>query len=755
MKILTVTNTSTNNYGSVLQAFALQKKLAELGADAYVLRKNGPTKSMLQKLLSYFTTKHYSVKDKLAIRKSRKQYAKKRSKLNEFYANNIQSLVCHSLNEASILAEAADVLLAGSDLIWSSDADMLSEFTTLQFGPAELKRFSYAASVGAEKYDESSEKIIRKGLANFSAVSVRESSTVNLIQGLTCKNVIQNIDPVFLFDSSFWDNVAAKRIIENPYILVYVLRPEPLTLAAARKLSEITGKEIFVISNRIIDGMNNITDAGAEDWLSYIKNADYVLTNSFHGTAFAVVFKKRFLAVAIEGNGIRVSDFLASIGLENRIALSLDDVEKIDEPVDWESVDELLKEQRNSASSYLSTICDSKSKSQQLFSSKSKCCGCAACANVCPKNAITMTEDDDGFMYPETDYEKCVDCGACLRSCYYQNQVAKSELRAAWAGVSTNTEILARSASGGVFASLAMSFLENGGYVAGVELIDSDGGLKPVHSVIHSSDELVRFQSSKYAHSETGFVYREIRELLSNGQNVLFSGTSCQVAGLKGFLGKVYDNLFTVDIICHGVPSVKMLQSYLNFLKEKYHSNVTEINFRDKNQGWGEKGFVTFQSNKKITIDPYHSSFYKLYLMGAAYRLNCYTCPYTNCRKRPGDLTLGDFWGVAKVQPELLSVNGGPWKKDNGISCVLVNSLKGEDLLNRYGSSLELRQTSAEKITVRNKLLTRPTSYFSRRDDVLRLLREKGYRALDRWFWRKYGLLIKARFWWRKLKTVR
>lgn len=761
MKVYTITNSSINNYGAILQAFALQTKMKQFGTDAYVLRMLAPSKSKMQKLMAYLPDKHYTVKDKLEIRNSRKKYAKKIHKLNAFYEKNIQSLVCHSLKEASFLADSADVMIAGSDQIWSPNGHMLSAFTTLQFGSSHIKRYSYAASVGALQYDADSEKLMRTGLEKIEGISVRESSTVDLIQGLTDKKVIQNIDPTLLFDSSFWNNYAGDRIISDPYIFVYMLRPEPLTLAMAKRLSEKTGKELYVISNKILDGVNNITDAGIEDWLSYIKHADYVITNSFHGTAFSVLFKKQLLSVAVEGSGMRVADFLGGIGLQDRIASVLDDVDKIDSEIAWDSADLLLKKQRAAAETYLSGIVQSDNstapKKIELFNSKSKCCGCSACMNICPKGAISMQEDECGFLYPKIDEDKCVKCGMCMKVCAYQNTVTCSQLKSAYAGISTSEEIRAVSASGGAFASIATDFLKKGGVVVGSEMMDSSGGLKPFHRIIDSVNELFRLQSSKYAHSEIGYVYQKVKHLLNDGKRVLFSGTSCQIAGLKGYLQKEYENLFTIDIICHGVPSAKLMQGYQKMLEDRFHREVTNINFRDKRKGWGEKGFVSLRDTinasetKEVLIDPSTSSYYKLYLMGAAYRENCYTCPYTNCKKRPGDLTLGDFWGIEKVHPEFLTSNGGPWKREEGISCFLVNSEKGEQLLQKYGSLLELKHTSAEKITFRNKMLTRPTFYFSKRDTILKKFQEHGYAGVDRWFWKTYGTKIKAKNMWMKL----
>ena len=761
MKIYTITNSSINNYGAILQAFALQKKLTMSGCDSYVLRKIDPPISRLEKLKKFIKPQaHYSFQDRLHIRQSRKLYAHKIKKLNAFYHGNIKSFVCHSLEEASVLVSGADAMVAGSDQIWSPSAHMLSEFTTLQFGPKYIKRFSYAASVGSKSYDEDSELIMREGLKDFSGISVRESSTVNLIKNLTDQDVQQHIDPTLLFDQSFWNNYTSERIITQPYILVYMLRPEPLTLALAQKLSDITGKPLYVISNRIIEKARNITDAGIEDWLSYIKYADYVITNSFHGTAFSVIFKKQFLSVAVEGSGIRVSDFLSSISLSERIAGSVEDINKINETIDWQSADCLLETARQRANDYISKIITPEKTADEreviLYRAKGECCGCGACASICPRKAISLKEDENGFVYPQIDHEKCVKCHLCKKVCLYQNGLPNAEMLRAYAAVCTENGLLDRSASGGVFAAIAKEFLNGGGVVFGCAYVEENGGLHPKHIEVDNVHDLVKLQSSKYAQSNLGETFLRVRNYLKEGRRVLYSGTSCQIAGLRGYLSNLQcEKLFTIDIICHGVPSDKIFQSYLKMIENKKQIKICDINFRDKKFGWGEKGSIGYyplnkRNNKKtpsferkaIKIDPLTSSYYKLYLIGAFYRENCYTCPFTDWKKRPGDITIGDYWGIKNQHPEYLKTNGGDWDEKRGVSCILINSKKGSDIVERWGRNLDLKDTIFEKISFRNKLLTRPAFYFEHRSDLLNTFQTEGYDGIDQWFWKTYGLKL-------------
>lgn len=748
--VAVVTNMDTGNYGSCLQAFALQHKLNELGAGSYVVKKSGKKNPWYIKLRNVFfkTGNKYSRKDKRAIKNARKAFREKNRKLAVFCEKNISMRLCSSLKGAEMAAGDADILLAGSDQIWSPVAGLLSDFTLLNFGPDYLKRYAYAASVGTAVLDPKSEALMKKNLSRFDGITLRESSSVPLIQSLTEKPVCETVDPTLLYDAAFWNQYTADRIETEPYIFVYMLRPEPVTMQAARALAKKTGCKICLFSNRILEepGVKNITDAGIEEFLGYIKHADYIVTNSFHGTAFSVQFRKQFVSVAISGSGMRVKDFLGGIGLEGRIISSDADVERVFNEIDWNKSEQLVQMQREGSEEYLKKLIASNMrpdpKQAPLFRGKTECCGCAACKNICPKGAITLVPDEAGFMYPKVNAELCIHCGLCKLVCTYQKGLPASEVRTAYAAAAREEGVRLGSASGGAFAALAKAFLQNGGVVFGCEMQNRDCGLTPAHVFIESEDELYRLQTSKYAQSDIGDAYRCAKKFLDAGRQVLFSGTPCQIGGLRGYLrGKSYENLYMVDIICHGVPSAQLLQAWQHYLEGQKKIKIDNINFRDKKYGWGVRGTITYHTDAadsaQLGFDPYNSSFYSLYLKAAFYRENCYSCPYANVNHRPGDLTLGDFWGIDSQHPELLSE--GEWKMKQGISCVLVNSEQGERLMCEYGEALDYRLSNLDKVTFGNKMLLRPSGYKGMREVVLRRYAEGGYRAVDRWFRRKFG----------------
>lgn len=346
-----------------------------------------------------------------------------------------------------------------------------------------------------------------------------------------------------------------------------------------------------------------------------------------------------------------------------------------------------------------------------------------------------MATDADGFLYPQVDEEKCIRCGLCERVCAYQKGGTPVSDKAVYAAVSGDTD-LARSASGGIFASLAQAVLADGGVVFGAAMVCEDGLLTVRHIGVTEREELIRLKGSKYVQSDMGDTYRQVRERLAAGQRVLFSGTPCQVAGLKGYLQKEEPLLFTVEIVCHGVPSTKLFRDYLAHEEAKRSAKITAFRFRDKSAGWQLRGAMELTDDagntRTVTFAPEESSYYQLFLNGYTYRENCYSCPYAS-EHRAGDVTIGDYWGIELVHPELLAENGGAIEEKRGVSCLIVNNETGRAILDRYGGGILRFPSSYDKAARYNRQLTAPSAKKAERETVLALARE-DYGALERWY---------------------
>lgn len=311
------------------------------------------------------------------------------------------------------------------------------------------------------------------------------------------------------------------------------------------------------------------------------------------------------------------------------------------------------------------------------------CTGCGLCANVCSKDAIHMVWSKDGFLVPSVDVVSCVNCGMCVKQCIaleekepYRDDLNSVESYGGW---NKDVDIQLSSSSGGVFTALAVKVIAQGGVVFGVVWKDK---LTAVFDKTDSVDGLARMRGSKYTPAVPGNVYREVRNELKIGRQVLFSGTPCQVHALKKYLRKDYENLLTVDIVCHGVPSHLILERYIEGDEAKTGKEIDYVSFRDKPEGW-----LCFHVTRHYTDGGQQSEalvtdmYMRMFLCDKALNHVCYNCPYAHI-PRQGDITLGDYWGVEKLRPE--------WPIDKGVSSIMVNTSKGSVALNCLTDNLEL-----------------------------------------------------------------
>ncbi len=302
--------------------------------------------------------------------------------------------------------------------------------------------------------------------------------------------------------------------------------------------------------------------------------------------------------------------------------------------------------------------------------SQQKCTGCRSCYMSCPKACILMQEDSEGFFYPIVDTKKCVGCGLCVKNCPILSPVKLDWIKAnRFALILKDSEVLTKSSSGGLFAGVASYFLKNGGVVFGASY---DENLSVHHIAIESENEIYLLQGSKYVTSNTGQTFEQVKTLLKNDRLVLYSGSPCQIAGLKAYLGRQYENLFTMDLICHGVPSAKLFRKYLEWLGKKNHGKIIYYGFRDKDvAGWSCGGKIKTKTKTK-TLEGFCDPYYHQFLICGTYRESCYVCPFAKSTQRIGDITMGDFWGTDKSYPDI------PVK--DGISLCSVNTEQGKRL---------------------------------------------------------------------------
>ncbi len=367
---------------------------------------------------------------------------------------------------------------------------------------------------------------------------------------------------------------------------------------------------------------------------------------------------------------------------------------------------------------------------------KNKCFGCRACFNICPAKAIIMQEDEEGFFYPIVNKEKCTNCGLCKKACPSLN---KSEVYGHNSknpdcyAVMANDETRAVSSSGGAFTLIANEIFEQGGVVCGVAYV----GRKVQHIIIDNPDDMYKLRGSKYVQSDTNTVYSQIKDILKTGRKVLFTGTPCQVAGLYSYLNKDYDNLVTVDLLCHGVPPQKVFDKYLEETigDEKF----LNADFRDKKQGWTV--YLTVKTNKKEYYGCQKTDNYlNAFLKNMCLRPSCSTCPFTSTQ-READITIGDFWKVERYNKNL--------NDSKGTSLILLNNKKSQKLFNTINNNFKVvKKVPIEYAKYYNITLYTPLKQHTNRRAFFRLFNsDKTLREIvDYCNKNKYDALI-MNFW--------
>ena len=316
------------------------------------------------------------------------------------------------------------------------------------------------------------------------------------------------------------------------------------------------------------------------------------------------------------------------------------------------------------------------------------CTGCSACANICPVKCIDMSADEHGFLYPQINHELCIQCGACDKVCQEGlKKRVEDSIPLAYAAYAKDYMSRMSSSSGGLFGLLAEAVLESGGVVAGAAM--SDDGYYIEHVLIAKAEQLSMLRGSKYVQSRLNDSFSKIKEFLKDGKKVLFSGTPCQVDGLKAFLDKDYENLLCVDTVCHGVPSEMIWKKYCKEVEKSTGSKITRVNFRHKKYSWERlKESMAHEGGRTIYRAKKQDPYLRLFLKNYGLRPSCYNCCHKGLN-RNSDITLADFWGIGKVVPS--------FSDGKGVSLVLVHSQKGKDIISAISDKIVTSEANAVK----------------------------------------------------------
>jgi coenzyme F420-reducing hydrogenase beta subunit len=696
------------NYGATLQAFALKSYLNELGYNAGVFsyKKTGlglSGKSLKGRISSFLGSLNRSEADSL----------EKKNKFESFHERYL------NLNEDG----DSRIFLTGSDQVWNASR-ALDPTYFLRFVDNIRYRASYAASMGTDKIPNDKKDVFKRYIESLDKVSVREEGARKCIEEIYTGDISVNVDPTLLHDKEFYtDYTVPIKDIPDHYILAYILHIPKNANALLKWLKAELGYEIVLIdsgaASHAITHDHIVKTAGPEEFLWLFQNADAVVTTSFHGTAFSLIFEKEFYSIVNSAMPSRITNLLNLFGMK-----PVSDSEKRyerNDKVEWEKVRSALRKEKEKSREYLTDVYQSalqKTKKEyvgNVLSMRNECTGCAACEYSCPVNAISMSLNQEGFYEPAIDSNKCINCGKCIRICPLNKKMIIPKKKTYY-GWSMKQEIILNSSSGGVFRSLADHILDQKGVV--VAAIYSDDW----RSVVFCDTDAVsveRMQKSKYTVSNPEGVYRRIRKYLDQNRKVLFCGTPCQCAALEAIFGHDNENLISCDFVCGGMPSLSFYREHLDWLENKYKSVITNLDFRPKDWGWGRHRLkVQFENGKKYIRREFADSYFCCFAdKKISVRETCYECPYRHYHR--ADITIADFWGYAAAGIE---------KNKYGISLIVANSDRGQFYVESM-SDFDLHEMD-EKFARYAFMPKAPIeSKVKARRQLFELARQKGFEA--------------------------
>ena len=656
------------NYGSCLNGYAVYKILKSFGLKIWMINRHD------------FGARRDTPNVKFA---------------RKMYEDDEVSPIIH-MGQMNKMNEKCDTFLAGSDQIWKYWLNRLYDLEfMLKFADDSKKKISFGSSFG-HAWDSTPKEVLPETyrlMRRFDAISVRENSGVDIcreVYGLKAQKVIE---PVFCLSIQEYMELAQKAEIDEtePFMLTYILDPTEEIRKAILAYSELLGVKavnvldldymVYEENRKKLNLENILPQILPEDLMRLYSKCSFVLTDSFHGTAFAIIFNKPFLSVInMKRGAVRFTEMLEKFDLMNHLAqdpASIPIDSKYTEDIDYTAINKMIKDEREEAIAWLKNAIEtpkwqlpsiilSDTISNKL--NRELCTGCSACVNSCPMGAISLKPDEHGYYRAVVNYEKCIGCGKCLKACPalqlpQNNNFKQPEL---YEFIAADENVLYASSSGGAFPLLSKEAFKRKGVVVGAAW---QGDFSVAHIIIDNEKDMHKLQKSKYLQSYMGKVFQGVKEKLESGIFVLFSGCPCQVAGLKTFLGKEYENLIMVDLLCGNAPSTYFFQKYI---RDDFDEALEAYEFRYKKEGWRADCatiITTASRNVIVRRGAKQDSYQRVYHNHVMCPKHCENCKYQNA-PRFGDLTIGDFWGIEDKDK---SIN-----IDKGVSAVLCNNEKGK-----------------------------------------------------------------------------
>ena len=672
-----------HNYGTALQLTALNKVLSDLDNKVSVI--NYKTNPLISGVFSNGKTTEniYLIYKKLFKSSPAHLTTDSREKLFISFLNKhlVFTGFCESTAKLDELNNFFDCFVCGSDQIWSPSC--FDKHYFLDFVSDQKKMIAYAPSISTSSTgNKYIEKEIESLTSRFDHISTREKIGADFISELTGKSVEVVLDPTLLLKRNEWDELvplSAEEACDSDYILVYMLGDSQKNWKIIKQLSSTLKMRVKIVpvfeTDLYREGCLS-ESVGPEEFVRLIRNAAFVCTDSFHGLIFSVIYHKNFCIFKrfntfdpINQNS-RVFELLNKLNLDDRIADNNVNEKIINKQINYVEVDCLLDSLIDNSLNYLDSSLNSvktyctnakKTANNSIKRNTAFCSGCGACTAVCPKQAIDIKRNEYGFFTADVDENKCINCAECKRvcpllNCGFSTNIADGSL---FSYKDNRKDILMTSASGGLAFKLGEYALENGYCVSGCTF-DSDAQ-EARHLIVKEKNDLKLLQSSKYMQSYLPSVFSALFE---DKQKAFVFGLPCQIAAVRNLRND--ENLFFVDLICHGVPSYNLFLKYKDWLKRKRKLNTEklDVNFRYKPKGWKERYICVSDGNKTTITSQKKDPYFMFFENRLCYSKTCYECPWRE--KSSADIRIGDYWGPRFADDE------------TGVSMALVLTTKGK-----------------------------------------------------------------------------
>lgn len=705
-----ITYYNSDNYGAMLQAYALQTEINNNSCKCIVILHD--RFSVKQKLLIGNSENKFcrysnlilkaikyprslsilAASHQKGIRRKEQRQRIKCAKFREDFFPNKSDVFYYSTEQIMSDPPICDAYVCGSDQIWNPERFEGAEPFYLDFAPNGRNRIAYAPSVAMTYIPDNLKNRYRTLISKFSDVSVREKKGCIAIKNATGVEPEWVMDPTFLLPKDSWikfSEVAVK--VPKRYIFCYFLGKENL-LRSRRLINKLAKKlnatvVVLPYGEHFADRKwRGVEGVGPREFVALIRNAQYVITDSFHGTALSIILNKKFNVYAGTNTASyanrfdRIENILEICDLCNRKYTSLTDFD--DKEIDYSVVSSLLTPMIINSKMFLKKALDKVTEhidakdSHPHLASHESCTGCSACYASCPKHAIEMKLDVSGFYYPVINDQKCIKCGQCDAVCPVRSPEKSEECKHEYYAIfAKDVSLRKKGSSGNAFGIFAHQVLKNGGEVYGAALSND---CRKLCFDCASNVGLDQLQKSKYFEAEMGDVIHQIEKRLAQNVTVLFTGTPCQVAGLRKYFGH-HPKLILCDFICHGVPSSVLFGKYLTELENNYGSKAKRVEFRSKAMGWKlHCMMIEFCNGKKYLKSQFSDPFFIDFLKNKHLRLNCYSCNrvINSC----ADITIGDYWAVAQKHNMV--------DTDEGISVVCLRTPQGKDFFSSLSQSV-------------------------------------------------------------------